>query len=132
MPQMTNTMLRIIADKLARWATESVGDPEFDASFTAGMEKASVDVLSGAGSIATYLLGLNDEDVEADLLPAARDLDQDHPKPPDGFLISIPGISKMLKDLDTHFRRYGFKSLDDYLTSINAITPTLRLHGHYR
>ena len=132
MPQMTNTMLQSVGDKLARFATEAVGDPEFNAGFTAGIEKASNDVLSGAGGIATYLLTLNDEDVEADLLPPARDLDEVHPVHPDGFLLNIPGVTAMVKALDTHFKRYGFKGVDDYLTSQNAATPTLRMHGHFR
>lgn len=132
MPLMTTTMLSNIADKLARFATVAVGDPEFDDAFSAGMETASAAVLSGGNSIATYLLGLLDEDVEADLLPAARDLDQTHPTPPDGFLLQIKEITAILTALDTHYKRFGYKGLDDYLTVLNAASPTLRLHGHFR
>jgi len=135
MPQITTGNLTTILDKLARFASESVGDPEFSGAFNAGMTTASGHVLSGAGGIATFLLTLNEEDVEADLLPAARDLDEQHPVPPDGFLIAVPGIAAMLKALDTHFKRYGFKGLDDYLTSLNGatgMTPTLRAHGHFK
>jgi hypothetical protein len=132
MPKIENSDLQVILDKLARFATESVGDPEFDAGFTAGMEKASNDVLSGTNSIATYILGLDDEDVEADLLPAARDLDESHPTLADGFLLTIAGVNSQIKAIDTHLKRYGFKGLDDYLTNQNAATPTLRAHGHFK
>lgn len=132
MPILSNTQLRTILDKMARWATESVGDPEFNAGFNAGMAKANADVLSGTNSIATYVLGLNDEDIEADLLPAARDLDENSPSPADGFLLTIPEMATMVKALDTHFKRYNFKGVDDYLTQQNAATPTLRAHGHFK
>ncbi len=132
MPIISNAQLTIIGDKLARFATESVGDPEFNAGFTAGMEAASGHVLSGAGGIATYLLTLSDEDVIADLLPAARDLDEVHPTPADNFLLSITSVNAQIKALDVHFKRYGYKGMDDYLTQINAVTPTLRFHGHFR
>jgi hypothetical protein len=135
MPQISQGQLTIILDKLARFASESVGDPEFSAGFNAGMEKASTDVLSGAGGIATYLLTLNDEDIEADLLPPARIIDETHPVPPDGFLLAIPGINNMVKALDTHLKGYGFAGLDAYLTSLNGsngMTPTLRAHGHFK
>jgi hypothetical protein len=135
MGQISNGNLTTILDKLARFASESVGDPEFSGSFNAGMAKASADVLTGAGGIATFLLTLNDEDVEADLLPAARVLDETHPTPPDGFLLGVTSINNMLKALDTHFKAFGFKGLDDKLTSLNGatgLTPTLRAHGHFK
>ncbi len=132
MPIMTNTNLQNILDKTARFATESVGDPEFSAGFNAGMETASNDVLSGSNSIAQYVMTTADEDVMADLLPAARDLDETHPVPPDSFLINIKGVNALLTALDTHFKRYGFKGVDDYLTSINASATTLRAHGHFK
>jgi len=132
MGQLNNTQLQNIIDKMARWATESVGDPEFNAGFNAGMTAANSHVLSGTNSIATYVLGLNDEDIEADLLPAARDLDENPPSPADGFLLTIPEMSAMIKALDTHFKSHGFKGLDDYLTQQNAATPTLRAHGHFK
>jgi hypothetical protein len=34
--------------------------------------------------------------------------------------------------LDTHYKRFGYKGLDDRLTAINASTPTLRAHGFFR
>jgi hypothetical protein len=135
MGQISNGNLTTIIDKLARFASESVGDPEFSNSFNAGMETASGHVLSGAGGIATFLLTLNDEDVEADLLPSARDLDETHPTPPDGFLLGVTSINNMMKALDAHFKRYGFKGLDDKLTALNGatgMTPTLRAHGHFK
>jgi len=132
MGMLSNGQLQVILDKLARWATEAVGDPEFNAGFSAGMAKANADVLSGTNSIATYVLGLNDEDIEADLLPAARDLDENNPSPADGFLLTIPEMAVMIKALDTHFKAHGFKGVDDYLTQQNAATPTLRAHGHFR
>jgi len=135
MPQISQGNLTTILDKLARFASESVGDPEFSAGFNAGMEKAANDVLTGAGGIATFLLTLNDEDVEADLLPPARVLDETHPTPPDGFLLAIPSISNMVKAIDTHLKGYGFAGLDAYLTSLNGsngMTPTLRAHGHFK
>jgi hypothetical protein len=135
MAQITQGNLTTILDKLARFATESVGDPEFNAGFNAGMEKASTNVFSGAGAIAAFLLTLNDEDVEADLLPAARTLDENHPTPPDGFLLAIPSVSAMTKAIDTHLKGYGFTGLDNYLTSLNGptgLTPTLRVHGHFK
>src|SRR5204862_126400 len=104
----------------------AVGDPEFDAGFTAGLEKAAADVLSGAGGIGTYLLTLNDEDIEADLLPAARDLDENHPTLADGFLLTLPEMKSMISALNKHFTLHGFKGMDDYLTSQNAATATLR------
>lgn len=132
MSLITNTQLRAVIDKLSRWATESVGDPEFNAAFTAGMSIANEHVMSGAGSLATYILGTADEDVVADLLPAARDLDEDNPTPPDAFLLGIKSISAMIAALATHIKRYnGAASLDAYLTSLNAATPTLRAHAHF-
>jgi len=135
MPQISQGNLTTILDKLARFASESVGDPEFNNAFNAGMETASLDVLSGAGGIATFLLTLNDEDVEADLLPAARILDENHPTPPDGFLLTVPSIKAQLTAIDTHLKGYGFAGLDAYLTSLNGatgMTPTLRVHGHFK
>ena len=132
MPIISNANLRPILDKLARWGTMSVGDPEFNAGFNAGMSAANAAVISGTNSVAAYVLALNDEDVEADLLPAARDLDENNPTPADGFLLTIAGIAAMTKALDTHFKRYGYKGLDDYLTQQNAATPTLRAHAHYK
>jgi hypothetical protein len=132
MPLISNAALQEIGDKLARFAAMSVGDPNFDASFTAGLDAASNAVLSGSNSIAQYLLDSNDEAVTADLLPAARDLDESHPVMPTGFLLGIPGISAMLRALDNHLKRYaGVASLDAYLSTLNASAPTLRFHGAF-
>ena len=61
--------------------------------------------------------------MEADLLPAARTLDENHPTPPDGFLITVPGIKAMLAALDNHYKTVGgFAGLDAYLTSLNGAT----------
>ncbi len=133
MPVITNSQLQVWLDKFARFCTEAVGDPEFSAGFNAGMEKGSMDVFSGAGALAAYLLTLTDEDVIADLLPTARDLDEQHPTPPDGFLLTVKEISAALTAMDKHVQRYaGAKSLDDHLSTLNAATPTLRAHGHFR
>jgi len=132
MPLISNSDLQAIGDKLARFAATSVGDPNFDDAFTAGLDAASNAVLSGAGSIAQYLLDTDDEAVTADLLPAARDLDESHPVMPTGFLLGIPGISAMIKALDTHVKRYaGAVNLDAYLSTLNASGPTLRFHSAF-
>jgi hypothetical protein len=132
MAMISNSNLQSIIDKLARFASEAVGDPEFVAGLNAGFSVASADVLSGSNSIATFVLALAEEDQVADLLPAARDLDQTHPVPPTGFLINVKEIGAMLTALDTHFKRFGYKGLDDRLTAVNASTPTLRAHGFFR
>jgi hypothetical protein len=132
MALISNSNLQSVLDKLARFASEAVGDPGFSAAFNAGFDKASTDVLSGSNSIATLVLALADEDQVADLLPPARDLDQNHPVPPTGFLIAVKEISAMLNALDTHCKRYGYKSLDDRLSNLNASTPTLRAHGTFK
>ena len=135
MGQISQGDLTTILDKLARFASESVGDPEFSDSFNAGMELASNNVLSGSNSIAQFILDLDDEDVEADLLPAAHALNEHHPTPPDGFLLNISSIKAMLTALDTHLKGYGFAGLDAYLTSLNGatgMTPTLRAHGFFK
>ncbi len=131
MSLITNTGLQNILDKLARWASESVGDTDFNNSFTAGMQLANSNIMSGAGSLFTYIQTL-DGDVIADLLPAARDLDEANPTPPDAFLLSIPTVNKMVAALTTHIKRYnGAASLDAYLTALNAGTPTLRAHAFF-
>jgi len=132
MSLITNTELRTILDKLARWASEAIGDTAFNNAFTAGMQLANSHVMSGGSSLATYILATADEDVIADLLPAARDLDESNPVPPDGFLLAIPGITKLIAGLNAHIKRYnGAASLDAYLTLLNAGTPTLRAHGFF-
>lgn len=132
MSQLNNTQLQAILDKCARWASESVGDPDFNNAFNAGMTIANAHVMSGSGSLATYLLGLSDEDIEADLLPAARDLDENNPTPADGFLLTITGISAFITALNNHFKAHGYKGVDDYLTQQNAAAPTLRAHAFFK
>jgi 3D (Asp-Asp-Asp) domain-containing protein len=129
MALIANSDLQTILDKLARFASEAVGDPEFAAGLTAGFDTASTDVF---GPLATFILALNEEDQVADLLPAARDLDQTHPEPPTGFLINVKSINAMLTALDTHCKRFGYTSLDNRLTVLNASVPTLRAHGLFR
>jgi hypothetical protein len=129
MSMISNSDLTTILDKLARFASEAVGDPEFAAGLTAGFDTASTDVF---GPLATFILALNEEDQVADLLPAARDLDEHHPAPPTGFLLNVAGVNAMLTALDTHFKRFGYKGVDDRLTAINTPTPTLRAHGLFR
>jgi hypothetical protein len=135
MPLITNAALQAILDKLARFATESVGDPEFSESFNAGMDAAAANVFLGAGALDQYILDTDDIDVVADLLPAARDLGEDPPSPSDGFILSITSISAMINALNAHCKRYGpagTTGLDNYLTGLNLATPTLRAHGHFR
>ena len=52
MPLISNTDLQAICDKLARWASMSVGDAAFDPAFNAGMEAANAAVMSGNDSLA--------------------------------------------------------------------------------
>jgi hypothetical protein len=59
-------------------------------------------------------------------------LDQTNPVPPTGFLIQVKEISAMLTALDTHFKRFGYKGVDDRLSSVNASAPTLRAHGFFK
>ena len=132
MALISTNNLQTILDKLARFASESVGDPEFAEGFNAGMELASSHVLSGSGGLATFILALDEEDQVADLLPAARDLDRTHPTPPSSFMLSIKEIASMLTALDNHAKRFGYTSLDNLLSNLNASTPTLRAHGFFR
>jgi hypothetical protein len=127
---ISNADLQGLLDKLARWAAEAVGDPDFDDSFTAGIALANSNVMSGAGSLAEYLFGLADEDPAADMLSAARDLDEENPVAPTRFLIQIAGISAFFTALNRHILRYNpsTATIDAYLTSLNASTPTLRVH----
>jgi hypothetical protein len=129
MSMISNSDLTTVLDKLARFASEAVGDPEFAAGLTAGFDTASTDVF---GPLATFILGLDEEDQVADLLPAARDLDQVHPTAPTGFLINSKGVNAMLTAIDAHFKRFGYTGLDNRLTTINTPTPTLRAHGLFR
>lgn len=132
MPLISNAELQAVGDKLARFAAMSVGDANFDNSFTAGLDAASTAVLSGGNSIAQYILSTTDEAVIADLLPAARDLDESHPVMPTGFLLGIPGVSAMIRAIDNHLKRYaGVASLDAYLSNLNASGPTLRFHAAF-
>lgn len=130
MALISNAALQVVLDKLARFSAMSVGDTTFDASFSAGMQAASAAVISGSGSLAAYIMSTNDEDVEADLLGAARDLDEANPTPPARFIIGIPGIAALITDINRHIKRFagGPTSLDQYLSSLNASVPTLRAH----
>jgi hypothetical protein len=133
MPIITNTDLQATVDKLARWAMESVGDGSFGSSFTAGIATANSHVMSGAGSLFTYFGPggtCTDGDVVADLLPAARNLDESNPTPPTRFLVQSAGVAAFLSALDANIKRYNpaTTTLDAYLSSLNATTPTLRVH----
>ena len=127
---ISNSDLQGLLDKLARWAGEATGDSDFNNSFNAGITTANESVMSGAGSLATYLFGLSDEDPAADMLDAARDLDEDNPVAPTRFLVQIAGISAFFSALNRHIARYNpaTTTIDAYLTSLNASTPTLRVH----
>lgn len=131
MPLISNTDLQAIGDKMARWSAMSVGDAAFNPAFTAGMQAANAAVMSGAGSLFTYLFEtVTDGDVAADLLSAARDLDESNPVPPTRFMIGIAGVSAFLTAINAHLRRYApsTPTYDAYLTYLNASTPTLRVH----
>jgi hypothetical protein len=129
MPIMSNAALQAIGDKLALFAAMSVGDTEFDDAFTAGMAAANAAVMTGPNSIAEYIMDTDDMDLTADLLPAARDLDEAPPTPPERFIIGIAGVSAFLTALNRHIARYSSVStLDAYLTLLNTTTPTLRFH----
>lgn len=129
MAVISNSDLQTICDKLARWSAMSVGDASFNPAFTAGMEAANAAIMSGAGSLFTFIHAITDGDVAADMLNAARNLDESNPVPPTRFLLGIAGVSAFLTSMDIHFRRYtAYATLDAYLTSLNASTPTLRVH----
>lgn len=126
---ISNSDLQTVVDKLARWSAMSVGDAAFNPAFTAGMQAANAAVMSGSGSLFTLLHGLADGDPAADMLQAARNLDESNPVPPTRFMIGIAGISAFLTALNAHVARYSASTtLDAYLTALNASTPTLRVH----
>src|SRR4051812_10513312 len=122
MSQISTGNLTTVVDKLSRFALEA----------TAGYSAAAANVFPGGSGLAAFILALNEEDQVADLLPAARDLDQVPPTPASTFLSSHPEVLAMLTALDTHVKRFGFASLDARLTALNASTPTLRAHEVFR
>jgi hypothetical protein len=132
MPMITNTDLRNLLDKLARWGTMSVGDSSFGSSFNAGMTSANAAVMSGSGSLFQYLatLAATDADPAADMLESARNLDEANPTPPTRFLFGITSVAAFLNALNNHIKRYNpaTTTLDAYLLQLNATTPTLRVH----
>lgn len=126
---ISNTILQTVADKLARFAGTVVGDPVLNGAFTAGFATGSAAVLSGANSIATYLITTADEGSLADMLPAARDLDEVNPVPPTRFLFGVASISAQVKTLDTYCKHYGgAASFNAYMTALNVSGPVLRVH----
>jgi hypothetical protein len=126
---ISNTILQAVADKLARFAGTVVGDPALNAGFSAGFSAGSAAVLSGGNSIASYLIAQADEGSLADLLPAARDLDETNPTPPTRFLITVPTIAAEVKALDTYCKHYGgAATFNAYMTALNASGPVLRVH----
>lgn len=128
-----NSDLQTWGDKLARWGSEAVGDLALNPAFTAGWETASDNVLSGAGALSAFILALTDQDVVADLLPSARDLDETHPTPDSGFLLRLPEFSAAITAMNRHIVRYGDASgLDAYLTALNLSTPVLRFAGQFK
>ncbi len=127
----SNSDLQTILDKMARWSAMSVGDAGFDPSFTAGMSAANAAIMSGAGSLFDWLFGTcTNGDFAADLLPAARDLDESNPTPPSRFIFGIAEVAAFMAGINSHLRRYAptTPTLDAYLTSLNASAPTLRVH----
>jgi hypothetical protein len=132
MPIITTNELQIVLDKVSRYVSEAVGDQAFNNAFTAGLETAAQNTLSGSNGLSTYLLTISDIDVLADFMPAARNLDEIHPTPPDAFLLKIPEVAALITGMNNHFKLFGYKGVDDYLTQLNVVTPTLRAHGHFK
>ena len=132
MSLITNANLQTVLDKTARFAATAVGDPELAGNLNAGFTAAHAAVLTGTNSIETFLLATGNSDAIADILPAARDLEELPPVPPSRFIFGIVGIANLLKGIDAHLKRYaGAASLDAYLTGLNAGTPTLRVHQSF-
>lgn len=132
MSLISNAHLQIILDKTARFAATAVGAPELANNLNAGFAAAHAAVLTGTNSIETFLLTTGNSDAIADILPAARDLEELPPVPPSRFIFGIVGIANLLKGIDAHLKRYaGAASLDAYLTGLNAGTPTLRVHQSF-
>jgi hypothetical protein len=127
---ISNSDLILVMDKWARWAGLAVGDSELDDALTAGFEVANAACMSGAGSFAELLFGLADSDPAADMLDAARDLDEENPTPPTRFMIQSAPVAAFFTALNRHIVRYSpsTATIDAYLTSLNASTPTLRVH----
>jgi hypothetical protein len=126
---ISNTILLKVADKLARFAGTVVGDPILTSGLNAGFAAGSDAVMSGSNSIATYLIAQADEGSLADLLPAARDLDETNPTPPTRFLITVPSIAAEIKALDTYCKHYGgAASFNAYMTAQNVAGPVVRVH----
>jgi hypothetical protein len=115
--------LQTILDKAARWAGETQGDTSVVAAANAGLLVANTDVLA---ALQTAVMGLTDVEQVADLLPSIRDLNDGAP-----VLHSWAGSvwAAVMRALDTHSQRYGYASLDAYLTYLNSVSPTLRVHG---
>lgn len=130
MSLITNAALTTLLDKAARFGAMGVGDAAFNASFTAGLEAAAAAVLSGSNSIETFLLSTADADVIADILPAARDLDEVHPSAPQRFLFGLASVGALFTGINNHVKRYGnAATLNVYLSALNASAPTLRAHA---
>jgi len=117
--------LTTVLDKLARHAAEVVGDGKVVSSPNAGLLLANYDVLV---PLATLILGLGDPDQEADLLRAAHDLVNGPPQ----LQSYLGGVwAPELDALDAHCRRFGYDTLDAYLTYLNAATGVLRAHEDF-
>jgi len=133
MPLISNTDLQAVVDKLGRFGALAVGDDALS-GLNAGFSVASAAVMSGSNSLFTYLFEtVTDGDVAADLLPAARNLDESNPVPPSRFLFQIPGIAAQIAAINSHLARYAptTPTLDTYLSSLNLSTPTLRVHQSF-
>jgi hypothetical protein len=132
MAKLSDAHLTDILDKLARYAGEAIGSTVLSGGFNAGFELAATDVLSGAGAIDTLIGTFADLQQEADLLPAALALDEKHPAIGSTVLISIPEIAALFTALDKHYKRFGYTTVDAYLTTLNGalgMTAGLRAHG---
>jgi hypothetical protein len=122
--------LRTILDKIARYCGEAASDPDIGSTY--GFAAAAGHVLSGSGAIDTFILTLTDRDQIADLLPAARDLDENNPTAPATIISQAALVKAFMAALDIQCARFGYKNLDGYLTFLNTPTPTLRTHGLLR
>ncbi len=133
---LSQGQLTVILDKASRYAGLVVGDTQLNPSFTAGMQYAGLTCLSGANGFMTWLMAETpDEDILGDLADPFRELDENNPQPTDLKLTSLTKVMAIFTALDRHYVRLGYKSLDDYLTSLNGpkgMTPTLRIHQHFK
>lgn len=117
--------LQTVLDKMARWAAEAAGDSQVVTTPNAGIVIANTDVLA---ALETTIDGLTDNDQNADLLPAIRDLGDSAPAL---NYFGAAAWAGMLDAFDRHARRYGYADLNAYLSFLNVTTPALRVHNDF-